>query len=148
VLAFLNKMEDEGGGLPTTAVTLFGEGLGVQDLKYNQTGNDAAARFFDLRFTEYETGERTWAPFSSTTYFLSQMDLPAVPTLHLGPFSQETLDFYTNGKETVTGKQTHVREGVVVQPMIPREHEEIGRVILKSISPDYLLRKGDATEYE
>jgi len=36
----------------------------------------------------------------------------------------------------------HMREGVVVRPLHERNDPDVGRVILKSISPDYLLRNG------
>ena len=65
---------------------------------------------------------------------------------HRGIFSKEALDEHTNGKETVSGKNLHVREGVVVRPVIERRHDEIGRVQLKSVSEKYLLRRG-GTEF-
>ncbi|MYG14266.1 MAG: RNA ligase (ATP), partial [Gammaproteobacteria bacterium] len=40
----------------------------------------------------------------------------------------------------------HMREGVVVRPVAERESPGLGRVILKSVSGDYLTRKG-GTEY-
>jgi hypothetical protein len=40
----------------------------------------------------------------------------------------------------------HIREGVVVTPVVEREDMRLGRVALKSVSEKYLLRKG-GTEY-
>jgi len=54
---------------------------------------------------------------------------------------------HTDGKETVTGRQTHLREGIVIKPVTERRHEEIGRVVLKSVSGKHLTRKG-GTEFE
>lgn len=125
-----------------TEITLFGEGLGVQDLKYGTTTTDVQARFFDLRV------DGKYIPFDSTLYFLNMMELPPVPVLFKGFISEEALELHTNGKETLSGNELHVREGIVVQPMFPRFSDEIGRVILKSVSADYLTRKGDITEYE
>ena len=67
-----------------------------------------------------------------------------VPTLYRGPFSEETLLSLTDGATALGGK--HVREGVVVKPVQERESAELGRVILKNVSGDYLTRKG-GTEF-
>jgi RNA ligase (TIGR02306 family) len=75
------------------------------------------------------------------------LDIPTVPELYRGAFSKEVLDKYTNGLETVSGNAAHVREGVVVRPLVERETRGLGRVILKSVSEAYLLRKGEVTEY-
>ena len=43
--------------------------------------------------------------------------------------------------------QKQIREGVVIRPARERYSEELsGRLVLKSISDDYVLRKG-GTEY-
>jgi hypothetical protein len=55
---------------------------------------------------------------------------------------------YTEGDETVSGKAVHIREGIVVNPVEERYDLNIGRVILKSVSATYLLRKGKTTEYQ
>lgn len=39
-----------------------------------------------------------------------------------------------------------MREGIVIRPVLERRHDALGRVQLKSVSDDYLLRKG-GTEY-
>jgi len=56
------------------------------------------------------------------------------------------MEEYTDGKESVSGKGVHIREGVVIRPSIERYEYKLGRVQLKSISEKYLLRK-NATEY-
>jgi hypothetical protein len=52
---------------------------------------------------------------------------------------------YTDGKTTFDG--AHIREGIVMKPTKERVEPELGRVILKSVSEAYLLRKGNITEY-
>jgi RNA ligase (TIGR02306 family) len=74
------------------------------------------------------------------------MGLPRVPVLYRGPFSRKVLDEYTNGKETVSGKGMHIREGIVIRPVIERKDDSLGRVQLKSISEKYLLR-ANGTEF-
>jgi len=56
----------------------------------------------------------------------------------------ETVAARTAGRSTLAG---HIREGVVIEPLAPRLHDELGRVMLKSVSPDYLTRKS-GTEYQ
>lgn len=124
-------------------------GAGVQDLAY---GADARAagrlgfRVFDIYVGQRGTG------FFYSDYALSGecklMGLERVPVLYRGPFSDEVLAEHTNGRETVSGKESHVREGVVVRPEAERRDDALGRVQLKSVSERYLLRKGEATEYQ
>ncbi len=40
----------------------------------------------------------------------------------------------------------HIREGIVMVPAVERRDARIGRVCLKSVSADYLTRKG-GTEF-
>ncbi len=58
----------------------------------------------------------------------------------------ETVEQLTNGKEAVSGEEANIREGVVIRPTEERRELELGRVILKSVSEKYLLRK-NATEF-
>lgn len=125
-------------------VTLFGEtaGSGVQDLHYGAEPGEVRFYAFDLRVD----GE--YVDFDEFTEAVSETGLPLLPVLYRGPFSHEAIEAISAGKEQVSGKETHVREGVVVRPAAERFDNELGRVIVKSINPAYLLRKGDATEYE
>lgn len=41
----------------------------------------------------------------------------------------------------------YIPEGIVVRPVDERTHPAVGRVIFKSVSADYLLRK-NGTEYQ
>ena len=74
------------------------------------------------------------------------MMLSRVPVLYRGPFSRAVMAEHTDGREVVSGKALHIREGIVMRPRIERRHDELGRVQLKSVSEKYLLRKG-GTEY-
>ena len=55
--------------------------------------------------------------------------------------------FGTDGRETISGKGAHVREGAVVRPRVERRDDRVGRVQLKSVSEKYLLRDG-GTEFQ
>lgn len=134
-----------GGRYGTDGAALFAEGIGVQDLKYGVTGADAEARFFDAAIVHADV--KTYLAPARTLSLLEELDLPAVHLVYSGPFTWDRMLEMSDGKTLEMGAD-HVREGVVVQPEEPRRHETVGRVILKSISPSYLTRKGEATEYE
>ena len=114
-------------------------GRGVQDLHYDEP--NPAFRVFDAYVGEPRQG-RYLAPGEIES---SLGDLfPLVPVLYRGPFSTAVLNGETDGKTALGGR--HLREGVVVRPAAERESAEFGRVILKSVSGDYLTRKG-GTEF-
>ena len=62
-----------------------------------------------------------------------------VPSLGVMPHEEAVA--LADGPSLVPGAQ-NVREGVVVRPLVYRTHAEIGRVILKIVSGEYLARKG------
>lgn len=70
--------------------------------------------------------------------------LQQAPCVYVGPFSEEKMNHYTSGPSFVNGAN-HMREGVVIRP-VPEREDADGRVMLKSVSPEYLTRKG-GTEY-
>jgi RNA ligase (TIGR02306 family) len=135
-------------------VALFGEvfGAGVQDLAYGFRGEDGPQfRAFDLAV---ETGGSVaWVPtpfVRDTLEFsagvLGSTPIPVVPILYAGPYDYEALCAVASG-DTVVGNGRHLREGVVVRPSMERFHRQ-SRVIAKFISPAYLTRKGETTEFE
>lgn len=126
-----------------TPIFIVGEvfGKGVQDLTYGT--EDIQYRAFDVYYGIAGAGDYVDAEFKYTLF--EDLGLPYVPVLYRGPFSQTVLEQFTNGKETVSGKQFNVREGIVINPIRERR-EKFGRVVLKSVSADYLTRKG-GTEF-
>lgn len=127
------------------AVFLFGEVYGpVQDLKY---GGELDFRAFDVALAD--SFAIKYLDYDDLKIQVGRWEeIPLVPELYSGPFSEDALAEYTDGKEQVTGEQKHLREGVVIRPLFERTDPELGRVILKSVSSDYLVRKGATTEYE
>ena len=119
-------------------------GRGVQDLHYGQ--DKPAFRIFDVYVGEPGVGR--YLGINEKIDFASRVGVPLVPVLYVGDYDKAIVDEYTNGKEIVSGElnPTHMREGVVVTAARERQDDELGRVILKSVSEDYLLRKG-GTEY-
>lgn len=113
-------------------------GVGVQDLTYGAKGKQFAA--FDIWVDGSFLGRDDFAKA------IAEMAIDRMPVLYRGPFSREELYRHTDGA-TVIGEGAHIREGVVAVPVVERRVDSIGRVILKSVSGDYLTRKGKATEF-
>jgi len=75
--------------------------------------------------------------------------LETVPVLYEGPYNRGILKQHAHGNSTL--KDTQIREGAVVRPVVERKSYSGGRVIAKAVSEQYLLRKGSdgkaPTEY-
>lgn len=67
------------------------------------------------------------------------LELPVVPLLYRGLWNNE-LQKLSNG-QTIIGHEKHIREGFVVRPIKERWNDEIGRVILKLVGEEYLIKK-------
>ncbi len=74
----------------------------------------------------------------------SQLGFDTVPVLYRDPFSEAAMREHTDGGTTMDAN--HIREGIVMVPAVERRDARIGRVCLKSVSADYLTRKG-GTEF-
>ena len=121
---------------------LIGEifGANVQDLSYGLSDPDFRA--FD--FYEGFPGQGHYVNAAASHPY--KRLFKAVPEVFVGPFDPDLVGAYTPGDSLLMGAH-HIREGVVIRPMQEREDNKLGRVILKSVSEDYLLRKG-GTELE
>jgi RNA ligase (TIGR02306 family) len=148
--ANLNLILDATGA---QSAVIFGEvfGPGVQDLTYGVMPGAIEFRAFDIMLdgeyvsypmflelvgAEAEPVEDDEGNVTALAYYSA---IPMVPPLYYGAYSPEIVAQYTDGKDTLSG--SHVREGVVIRPEHERRSGNLGRVILKSVSADYLLRK-------
>lgn len=118
-------------------------GAGVQDLTYG--GEKADFRIFDVYIGN--PGEGVYLNPQEMVFLAANVGIGTVPVLYAGVYSHGVVAHYTDGLETASGKEAHMREGIVIKPAEERRHDEIGRVFLKSVSEAYLLRKGKPTEY-
>lgn len=136
LLSYLGKQADP--------VFLLGEvyGPGVQDLVY---GDKLNFRVFDA--VAKVNSQLVYWNVDTMQAICKNMNIETVPFLYRGPYSKELMMQYTSGKETVSGNELHMREGIVIKPVQERREPELGRVILKSVSEQYLLRKGNVTEF-
>lgn len=108
----------------------------VQSLKYgHDQKNPISLAFFDV----LDTMTRTWKSYDEAQAILIALELPVVPELYRGPWKPELKEI-AEGNTTISGAD-HVREGVVIKPVVERFNDEIGRVILKIHGEGYLLGK-------
>ena len=115
-------------------------GPGVQDLTYGKAiGFRVFAAAYGYR------GDQRYQHWSFVEGSLkARLNFETVPVLYRGPFSVAAMREHTDGK-TAMGAD-HLREGIVMVPAVERTVPRIGRVCLKSVSADYLIRK-NGTEY-
>lgn len=144
-------LSPDASGSPVAYVGIFGEvyGAGVQDLTYgvNATGEKPGYAVFDIAI-RYANGVHQWLDQAYVRVLTTLNDVPMVPELYNGPYNAEVIAQIAEGKETISGQQTNVREGVVVRPLCERRSDVLGgRAIGKWVSEGYLTRKG-GTEYE
>lgn len=127
-------------------VGIFGEvyGAGVQDLSYGADGRRDTLGYAVFDVSAEIDGRVRWL---SPTELLTGR-LPLVPHLFTGPYDSEHVLEIATGRETVSGRELHLREGVVIRPVAERHSPVTGtRAIAKAVSPAYLTRK-NGTEYE
>lgn len=127
---------------PGQKVTVLAEifGKGVQDLTYGFERK--VTRVFDVHSENHGYVPDFW---NMKDEVIADLGLERVPVLYRGPFNVEELVKVRDGKTTFNSG-FNVREGVVVTAAGPQEVREVGnyrlRPIVKTINPDYLLRKG------
>jgi len=118
--------------------TLYGEIYGMQDLRYNVPRGDWMFVAFDLQL---ETGR--FAEYDLFAEIMRVFDVPRVPELaafeYTGQDSNVLLQSLSIGDSELAPGQ--IKEGIVVRPAsAERWDPEVGRVILKLVSNDYLMR--------
>ncbi|MFG2637417.1 RNA ligase (ATP) [Streptomyces sp. NPDC048362] len=127
-------------------VGIFGEvfGAGVQDLTYGADGRRETLGYAAFDVSAEVDGAPRWLDAAE----LLEGDLPLVPRLYSGPYDIDQVLRFASGRETVSGRGLHLREGVVIRPAVERYSPvTAGRAIAKAVSPAYLTRR-NGTEYE
>lgn len=127
-----SKLRERAGGVWILHGEIFGK---VQDLRYG------LPQGFDLRLFDVSQDGR-YLDVAEFAAVADALGLPHVPVLYEGPFTSEVLKL-ADGAAFQGG---HLREGIVIRPAVERWDERLGRVILKRVSDEYLLRR-KGTEY-
>lgn len=115
-------------------VVLYGEVLGseIQSLDYGYKGHEGYAAF-DLMVDGRYVDDAVFA------LFCDEYKVPRVPALFMGSFNFPFIRAIAKGNTFLSAQ--HLREGVVVKPLIERRDPKVGRAIAKFVSDDYLLAK-------
>ena len=124
--------------------TIYGEiyGDGIQDLTYGLKG-DINLFIFDVKYKDKYLNFNEFIKFNRECLELHGIN--HVPILFLGNYADGLRIEMSKGNSIIYHSQ--IREGCVIKPLIERENRCLGRVILKSINPDYLTRKS-GTEFK
>ena len=125
-------------------VIIYGEifGRGIQDMDYGIREGRIGFRVFDISIN---SRYMDWSHLHTTCVGYG---LQLVPLLYLGQFDPRLLETWTNGPTSVVENESQInskfkgREGCVITPLTEIYHEDVGRVVLKSVSADYLDRRG------
>ncbi|WP_165422976.1 RNA ligase (ATP) [Ktedonosporobacter rubrisoli] len=121
-------------------VILYGEVYGskIQSLHYGLKER-LGFRAFDLCI---DGRYQDWPDFLA---LCQRYGVETVPIVAEIPFQMEEIKRLSNGPTLIMAQDAHLREGLVVKPVHEYSHPELGRVILKYVSDDYLFSKN--TDY-
>jgi RNA ligase (TIGR02306 family) len=101
----------------------------------------------EIKFVAFDIlRDGSWVSPSERLDLLSKYEVPFVPILANSiPYSLEAVTSLAEGDSvlaTLNGAECpHIREGCVVECVTPKFHNKIGRVKLKCINPEYLIKK-------
>ena len=120
---------------------VYGELFGkVEKLRYGAEGNQVWFRMFEIMTPKgYMNHAQKMAALTAAAGELWEPCY--APVLYVGPLNKEVVMQYVNGPSTIPGAK-HLREGIVIKPLEEMWSPEIGRVILKAVSPVHLANKG------
>jgi RNA ligase (TIGR02306 family) len=102
---------------------------------YDSVDKEPRMRVFDVLDTK--TGK--FLGHADLLEFCSRYCLPTVPYIYVGPWNEDVRSF-ANGQSTLN--DSHMREGCVIRPLKERWDHRCGRVVLKLVGEQFLLRKG------
>lgn len=119
--------------LPTDS-QIWGEIIGVQDLKYGLSNGKIDVRLFAARSC------MSMLDYEGLVNIQEMYNLPLLsPLLYRGPYYEGLMDKW-NDKDSSLHSGT-MMEGVCITPIVERTDMRVGRVCLKRISDRYHLRK-------
>jgi RNA ligase (TIGR02306 family) len=134
------KQEDLKNKVPK-GYAVYGEivGWGIQKGYLYQCGmNEHKFYVYDV----YDVANKKWLSYNEAWVLCEMWGLTHVPLVYKGPFRKDKIDELL----TFNPISKEVNEGVVVKPIEERSSPFMGRVILKYINPEYLLK--DQTEFQ
>lgn len=113
-------------------------GAGIQDLTYGKPGREF--NVIDILV------DNKYLDFLDVIACCGVFKIPTVPILFRGCWDNSLIDKFTPG-DSVVSSSKQMREGIVIHPATERIDYKCGRVILKSISFEYLERKNGTEDH-
>lgn len=103
---------------------------------YGYKNGELGFRVFDV------LKDNAWVPFSELVTNELYKGLNIVPVLYHGPHNKELLETLAEEPETSLPNcgDKHIREGIVIKGSYERWDESVGRVALKYVSRNYLMK--------
>jgi len=86
-----------------------------------------------------------YSDWDKVVHLCKCFDLPIAEEVYSGPWSLDVVK-YASGKDEYNGKK-HIREGIVIRPLIESWHPKCGRVIFKYLNETYLLNKNNTEHH-
>jgi len=116
-------------------VHVYGEIIGVQDLKYGLDKGKINYVLFGAKIND------RFLNYTEFQDLCNKYELNRANVLFRGPYTKDKVTQYNNVDSTYPGAN-HMMEGVVINPVNERYSSEVGgRLVLKFISEKYHLRK-------
>lgn len=124
---------------PKSSVIVYAEEYGpVQDMKYGSPDKSKVV-VFDIKVDD------DYVDWNFVYSYCKKYNVPTVPLVYYGEYSHNVVMEFTSGSTLLCSKEEagkfSGREGIVIRPRCERRDPKLGRVILKSVSADYLARK-------
>lgn len=127
---------------------LYGELVPTQSLSYGQPPKQYRVFGFDVLDPSQKTltgPQGKWLNYEELfrTIVMGKSLLDTaywVPIVALCSYDETSIRQYTDGMSLVPGAN-HIREGIVIRPIVEMYQPRFGRVILKLVSPAYLASK-------
>jgi RNA ligase (TIGR02306 family) len=116
-------------------VILFGElhGPKLQNLNYGKKEAEFAA--FDISI------DGNYLSHANFSFVCRSHNIQMVPVLGTEPLTLDVLKKRSSGSTVMMLENAHMREGIVFRPVADRFDPKIGRVILKYLNDDFLMKR-------
>ena len=117
---------------------LYGEIVG----KNIQQGYSYGCKEGETKFYAYDVMiDDKWLDVEEFKSFCEERQIPTVPEIYSGFFDMDLVKEFTGGASIIDPIGQPIREGCVVKPLEEKINPCVGRKVLKSINPEYLLLK-------
>lgn len=110
---------------------VYGEVYGMQK-KFNYDCKPGEVKFRCFDIMNPQRAYMSYQDFIDTT---TQFEIPTIPSLGITTFNYEALIALAEGLSHIGN---HIREGIVIKPLVERRDARLGRVFMKIVSNAYL----------